>query len=150
MEGFGDVPQQAFLKFISEIALMCTHSVSSETGGCVHECVACYSVKRGFYGGLRRTPASRRVCAGSNQFRQILGQILGGSLCGWVYLTLSTLYLTNPLSVVLYGLLNLLWLLLFLCLGMLSFHSKNVPSCFLFSASCFIFLASSRVFAVVT
>lgn len=45
LEGFGDVPQQAFLKFISEIALMCTSPVSSEMGECVHECVACYSEK---------------------------------------------------------------------------------------------------------
>lgn len=69
LKGFGDVPQQAFLKFISEIALMCTSHISSEMGECVHECVACYSVKRGFYGGLRRVPAYRRVCAGSNQYR---------------------------------------------------------------------------------
>mgnify|MGYP006968289510 CR=1 FL=1 len=72
LEGFGDVPQQAFLKFISEIALMCTAPVSSEMGECVHKCVACYSEKRGFFGGLSPATAYRRVCAGSNQYRQIL------------------------------------------------------------------------------
>ena len=59
LEEFGDVPQQAFLKFISETALMCTTYISSEMQVCVHECVACYSVKRGF---LRRSsPAPART-----------------------------------------------------------------------------------------
>lgn len=72
LEGFGDVPQQAFLKFISEIALMCTLPFRQKWESVYISALLAIPKKGVFFGGLSPATASRRVCAGSNQYRQIL------------------------------------------------------------------------------
>ena len=72
LKGFGDVPQQAFLKFISEIALMCTLPFRQKWESVYISALLAIPKKGVFFGGLSPATASRRVCAGSNQYRQIL------------------------------------------------------------------------------